>query len=82
MTSIKVCIGSNCHRKGAREIIEIFHSEITRRQAQDRFELTSQFCMKRCHQDGVCVTVDDRVTSVSPDNAESFIADLIGKPDA
>ena len=62
---VTICIGSSCHLKGSRRVIEKFQELIS------RDELIGTFCMGHC-QEGVCVTVDDKFFSVSPDNAESF----------
>ena len=39
-------------------------------------ELGGTFCMGKC-QEGVCVTVDDRFFSVSPDTVDGFFENEI-----
>ncbi len=68
---VTVCIGSSCHIKGSRQVVEGLQYLINKNELGDRVELGGTFCMGRC-QEGVCVTVDDRFFSVSPDTVEDF----------
>ena len=63
---VTVCIGSSCHIKGSRQVVERLQHLIAQEKLGDRVELGGTFCMGKC-QEGVCVTVDDRFFSVSPD---------------
>ena len=38
---------------------------------EDKVELAGRFCMGKCTE-GVCVTVDGQLYSVSPDSADEF----------
>ena len=73
---VTVCIGSFCHLKGSRQIIDQFQSLIQENRLGDKVELAGRFCMGKCQQ-GVCVTVDDDFYSVSPDTAKDFFAENI-----
>ena len=68
---ITVCIGSSCHIKGSRQVVEQLQELISEKNVGDSVELAGTFCMGRC-QEGVCVTVDDTFFSVSPDNVTEF----------
>ena len=68
---ITVCIGSSCHLKGSKEIVDQFQELIAARHLEDKIELTATFCTGNCQQ-GVCVTLDDALFSVKPDTARSF----------
>ncbi len=68
---ITVCIGSSCHVKGSRQVVEQLQELIAANGLGDRLELGGTFCMNRCRE-GVCVTVDDRFCSVSPDRVGEF----------
>ena len=66
---ITVCIGSSCHIKGSRQVVEQLQYLIRENNLDDKVELSGTFCMGKCQQ-GVCVTVDDKffsVISVKPD---------------
>lgn len=68
---ITVCIGSSCHIKGSRQVVERLQQLIAEKNVGDRAELGGTFCMGRC-QDGVCVTVDGEFYSVCPDTVDEF----------
>lgn len=68
---ITVCIGSSCHIKGSRQVVEQLQYLIEKNKLGDTVELGGTFCMGKCQQ-GVCVTVDDRFYSVTPDTVDDF----------
>ena len=68
---ITVCIGSSCHLKGSRQIVEELQRLINENDLKDRVDLAGTFCMGKC-QTGVNVTIDGEVFSVSPDTVDSF----------
>ena len=68
---VTVCIGSSCHIKGSRQVVEQLQYLISENKLEDKVELSGAFCMGRC-QEGVCVTVDDVFHSVSPDTVNEF----------
>ena len=68
---ITVCIGSSCHIKGSRQVVEQLQTLIAQHGLGDKVELGGTFCMGKCQQ-GVCVTVDDEFCSVTPDSVDEF----------
>lgn len=68
---ITVCIGSSCHIKGSRQVVEQLQYFINENNLNDKVELGGTFCMGKCQQ-GVCVTVDGEFYSVNPDSAKEF----------
>ena len=68
---ITVCIGSSCHIKGSRQVVESLQTLIKDNNIADKVELGGTFCMGKCQQ-GVCVTVDDEFYSVTPENVDEF----------
>ncbi|MBS7370623.1 MAG: (2Fe-2S) ferredoxin domain-containing protein [Oscillospiraceae bacterium] len=68
---VTVCIGSSCHIKGSRQVVEQLQYLIAQNNLGDKVELGGTFCMGKC-QDGVCVTVDDSFHSVTPETVEEF----------
>ena len=73
---ITVCIGSSCHVKGSRQIVERLQCLIEENKINDKAELSGTFCMGKCQQ-GVCVTVDGNFHSVTPDTADEFFKNEI-----
>ncbi len=74
---ITVCIGSSCHLKGSRNVVEIFRDLIEKHGLQN-IELTGTFCMDNC-LNGVCVHIDGEHYTVKPDTAETFFKEKIAK---
>ena len=68
---VTVCIGSSCHIKGSRQVVEELQHLIADAGLEDKVELGGTFCLGRC-QEGGCVTVDGEFHSVSPDNVQEF----------
>lgn len=68
---VTICIGSSCHLKGSRQVIERLQQLIRENNLADSVELCGTFCMKNC-VNGVSVTVDDKLFSVKPDSVDSF----------
>ena len=68
---ITVCIGSSCHIKGSRQVVEQLQYLINENKLGDKVELGGTFCMGNCQQ-GVCVTVDEKFYSVTPDSVDTF----------
>ena len=73
---VTVCIGSSCHIKGSRQVVQALQSLIADNGLGEKVELGGTFCMGQC-QKGVCVTVDDNFFSVSPETVEQFFRDEI-----
>ena len=68
---VTVCIGSSCHNKGSRQVVDRLQQLISENNLGDKVELGGTFCMGKCQQ-GVCVTVDDAFYSVTPDTVDEF----------
>lgn len=71
MVNITVCIGSSCHIKGSRQIVEQLQYLIAKHNVGDRITLSGTFCMGKC-QSGVCVKVNDELFSLSPEQVQEF----------
>ena len=79
MLKITVCIGSSCHIKGSRQVVEQLQYLIAENNLSEKVELGGTFCMGKCQQ-GVCVTVNDTFHSVSPETVDEFFAkDVLAK---
>ena len=68
---VTVCIGSSCHIKGSRSVVEQLQYLIAQNNLGDKVELGGTFCMGKCQQ-GVCVTVDEAFYSVTPETVTDF----------
>ena len=75
---VTVCIGSSCHLKGSRQVVEALQRNIADHGLADTVELGGTFCMGKCQQ-GVCVTLDNEFHSVSPDTVKRFFEENVLK---
>lgn len=71
MINLTVCIGSSCHVKGSRGVVEEFQRLIAENEVSDKVELVGTFCMDRC-QEGVCVSLNGEFASLTPETAAEF----------
>lgn len=74
--NVTVCIGSSCHLKGSREVIQVLERLVTLHNVKDKVELNGSFCAGEC-QKGVCVKIEDELYSVLPSTAEQFFNDEV-----
>ena len=65
---VTVCIGSSCHIKGSRQVVEQLQYLIAKNNLKEQVELGG---MGKCQQ-GVCVTVDDAFFSLTPETTDEF----------
>ena len=69
MVTVTVCVGSSCHIKGARDVIDRFNRLLKDNQLAEKVELKGSFCMERCGE-GVNWQINDLpLTSVSVESA-------------
>lgn len=76
---VTICIGSACHLKGSREIITQLQSFVKEEHVEDKVDLNGSFCSGNC-VNGVCVTVEDQLYSLKPeDTKEFFDKEIMGR---
>ena len=68
---VVICIGSSCHLKGSRQIVEKLQALVQEKNLEDKVELGGTFCMGDC-VNGVNVPVDGVKHSVSPETVDEF----------
>jgi NADH:ubiquinone oxidoreductase subunit E len=69
MITVTVCVGSSCHIKGARNVIECFSDLLKENNLAGKVELKGSFCMEKCGK-GVNWRIDDeQFTSATCDDA-------------
>ena len=68
---VTVCIGSSCHLKGSRYVVETLQKLIDENNLGDKVTLGGTFCLDKCQQ-GVCVSVEEDFHSVSPETVVEF----------
>ena len=76
---ISVCVGSACHLKGSCAVLDRLHQLVDENNLRDKVRIVSMFCIGKCQQ-GVCVTVDEKVHSVGPNSVDTFFENhVLGK---
>lgn len=73
---VTICIGSSCHLKGSRTVVERLQQLVNENNLSNKVELAGTFCMGEC-QEGVNVTVDGKRYSVSPETVDDFFKENI-----
>lgn len=76
MMKVTICIGSSCHLKGSKQIIEKLQTLVAENNLKDKVDLAGKFCMGNCAE-GVCVSIGEQVYSVQPDNVQDFFKNEI-----
>jgi len=76
MLKVTICIGSSCHLKGSRQIVEELQRLVAANDVKEKVELAGQFCMGNC-QNGVCVTVGEDCFSLQPDDTQRFFLEHV-----
>lgn len=68
---ITICIGSSCHLKGSRQVVEQLQAKISDHGLKEQVDLAGTFCMENC-QKGVSVTMDGKIYSLTPETTAAF----------
>lgn len=77
MRTVEVCIGSACHLKGSRKVIETLQNLIAENGLMESVELKSAFCLGVCGSD-VSVRIDGgAVDSVAPEKSEQYFNERV-----
>ncbi len=70
---VQICIGSSCHLKGSRDLVELFKEAVENNHLENEVTLAGSFCTGKCNREGVSVTIDDEVhTGVTRENFKEF----------
>ena len=76
---VTICIGSACHLKGSREIIQQLQQLVKEHGVSDKVDLNGAFCTGNC-VNGVCVTGDGTLSSLSPETTKEFFEkEILGR---
>ena len=68
---VMICIGSACHLKGAREVVQKLQELVAVHHLENKVDLNGSFCSGHC-VNGVCVSVEERIYSLTPEDTEAF----------
>lgn len=80
MIEVTVCVGSSCHIKGSRNLIQVLNRLIQEYQIGDRVMLKGSFCLERC-ADGFNWKIGDELFSCKDvDEAEEIFRQKVIQP--
>ena len=74
--NITICVGSSCHLKGSRAVVERLEQLISEGGYQQQIALCGSFCMGHC-QTGVSVLLDEEYISLLPETTERFFYEQV-----
>ena len=80
MITVTVCVGSSCHLKGAREVIDRFSELLTQYGLVDQVMLKGSFCMERCGEGFNWQIDDEAFTSQSREEATEILRRRVLEP--
>lgn len=72
-----VCVGSSCHLRGSRQVVERLRKLIEENKLEVSIEFSGIFCLNRCQADRVSVKLDGKYFSLLPEEVDSFFQDEI-----
>ncbi len=73
MVIVKLCVGSSCHLKGAKELSMLLQKNIDDNNLGNDIILTGSLCLEKCNRDGVTIAVDDDIyTGITPEKFNEF----------
>lgn len=77
MIKIEVCMGTACHLRGSRTVIETLQSLIKSNKLQDNVDFCGKFCLGQCNNKGVSISVEGKEFDVLPTDVEKFFKDEV-----
>lgn len=72
MVKIQICIGTACHLRGSRAVVERIQQLISDNNLKDKIDMSGKFCLGECKNNGVSVSVNGREYDVMPDKTDEF----------
>lgn len=69
---IFVCVGSSCHLKGSKSVIDKLTELIKKNSIDGKVILKGSFCMGQCSHEGVSVKINNEIYSVTDEDVEMF----------
>jgi len=76
MLELSICVGSACHLKGSYNVIEKFKDYIHDNNLTSEVIIKAAFCLGHCTE-AVSVKFNDKIYSVEPETAETFLKEIV-----
>ncbi len=80
MLKVTICIGSNCHVKGSKKVIEELQYLVASENLKDKINLAGAFCTGDCGEncgEGVSVLVGEKHFSIKPSETKALFENEI-----
>lgn len=74
---VTICIGSSCHLRGSRDVVQVLEKLVSAHGLTEQVELRGSFCMGECTKGGVCVSVGNQTFSLSAADVPAFFKNEI-----
>lgn len=76
---ISICLGSSCHVKGSKVIVDMLKEAIEKNGLSDKVELAGSICMGQCAAKGVNVKIDDQIVEggVTREGFDDFFKEYV-----
>lgn len=71
MLKITICIGTACHVKGSKQVVEQLQQLIADNELKEKVDLRGTFCLGNCGK-GVNVSIGDQLYSLEPEAIGNF----------
>lgn len=76
--TIAVCLGSSCHVKGSKDIVEMLKVAVRTHGLEKKVKLSGSVCFGMCAADGANVKVDDEIiTGITKENFNDFFKEKV-----
>ena len=72
---VQICIGSSCHVRGSKQVIETLMKLTKEHEKEVEIELSGSFCMGACSK-GVSIRIGEQIYHVKPKDAEDFFHEV------
>lgn len=80
MIELKICMGTACHLRGSREVIERLQELITLHNIKEQVDMSGKFCLGKCENTGVSISVNDDAFDLSAcDTDDFFEKEILGR---
>ena len=75
---IQVCIGSSCHLRGSRQLVDMLRTAIEEHHLEDQITLAGSFCIGKCNPSGVTIQVDEDIhVGINKENFNEFLQEQV-----
>ncbi|MGN1317614.1 MAG: (2Fe-2S) ferredoxin domain-containing protein [Lachnospirales bacterium] len=72
-----ICVGSSCHLKGSKNIINKLSKLINDENMQNDVIIKGSFCLGKCSEHGVSVKLNDEIYSLEEKDIDYFFKNKI-----